>query len=310
MNVGVQSTAINAGRVYGVRGFGAQSQFKVGVYGEALKSTCTDFAAALYGHSPNPFPTCGGGWAAYLIGAGFISNGPWVPSDQALKLNVQPLGSALSTIELLNPTTFTFDQANYPQLSLPGGLQYGLMAQDLEQVLPSLVMDVTHPSRVDTLGNVVSPAIDSKVVNYTPLISILVAGMQEQQAMIAQQNARIDQLQAQVDQCCTSGVVNSHAAQQGASFDTAGLATDLRIIPNPVAASTQLRYTLATSGRIRLEVTDNSGRVIEVLEESTRDAGTFTYDWNTQQLAAGTYYCALYLNGEQLVKKAVKLNER
>jgi len=308
LNVGVESKAINAGRVYGVRGFGAQSVFKVGVYGEALRNNCSDFAAALYGNSAMVNPTCGPGWAAYLVGAGFISNGPWVPSDQALKLNVQPLGSALSTIGLLNPTTFTFDQATYPQLSLPSGVQYGLMAQDLEQVLPSLVMDVTHPARIDTLGNVLSPAVDSKVVNYTPLISVLVAGMQEQQAMITQQNARIDALELQVAQCCATVPADNRGMTQ--TMFNGSLETDLRIIPNPVAANTQLRYTLATGGRVRLEVTDNSGRVVEVLETATRTAGSFTYDWNTTQLATGTYYCALYLNDERLVQKAVKLNER
>jgi hypothetical protein len=243
-----------------------------------------------------------------LVGAGFISNGPWVPSDQALKLNIQPLGSALSTIGLLNPTTFTFDQATYPQLSLPSGVQYGLMAQDLEQVLPSLVMDVTHPARIDTLGNVLSPAVDSKVVNYTPLISVLVAGMQEQQAMITQQNARIDALELQVAQCCATVPADNRGMTQ--TMSNGSLETDLRIIPNPVAANTQLRYTLATGGLVRLEVTDNSGRVVEVLETATRTSGSFTYDWNTTQLATGTYYCALYLNDERLVQKAVKLNER
>ncbi|MBK9289956.1 MAG: T9SS type A sorting domain-containing protein, partial [Flavobacteriales bacterium] len=67
---------------------------------------------------------------------------------------------------------------------------------------------------------------------------------------------------------------------------------------------------VGTPGRVRLEVTDNTGRVIEVLEEATRSTGSFTYEWNTQQLAAGTYFCTLYVNDEPLVKKAVKLNER
>ena len=99
--------------------------------------------------------------------------------------------------------------------------------------------------------------------------------------------------------------------QQGVGNGSAmPLEIDLRIVPNPVAANTQLRYTVGTPGRIRLEVTDNSGRVVEVLENATRAAGNFTYEWNTQQLASGTYYCTHYLNDERLVQKAVKLSER
>ena len=67
------------------------------------------------------------------------------------------------------------------------------------------------------------------------------------------------------------------------------LTTDLRIIPNPVAANTQLRCTLASEGRVRLEVSDAMGRMIEVLEEGQRGAGEFTHQWNTSGLAPGTY---------------------
>ena len=130
-------------------------------------------------------------------------------------------------------------------------------------------------------------------------------------AALKEPNARIDLLEQQLAVCCSSGQVNAHGMEQSVGNGGAGLmGTDLRIVPNPVAASTELRYTVGTPGRVRLEVTDSTGRVIEVLEEATRSAGSFTYEWNTQQLAAGTYYCARYVNGEQLVKKAVKLNER
>ena len=41
-----------------------------------------------------------------------------------------------------------------------------------------------------------------------------------------------------------------------------------------------------------------------------RTTGAYVYEWNTTMLAAGTYYCTLYVNDEPLVKKAVKLNVR
>ena len=90
----------------------------------------------------------------------------------------------------------------------------------------------------------------------------------------------------------------------------AALETDLSIIPNPVADRTELRYTVAAAGAVRLVITDASGRTIQVQEEGTRTAGTFSYGWDTTSLAAGTYFCALYVNDEPLVKKAVKLNAR
>jgi len=170
-------------------------------------------------------------------------------------------------------------------------------------VLPALVTEVNRPERVDSLGQVVVEARTFKAVNYEGIIPYLVGAIQEQ-------NSRIDQLQAQLTQCCSTGATDSRSMQQGAGSSSTGLETDLRIIPNPIAASTQLRCTVGTPGRVRLEVSDGMGRVIEVLEESTRSTGEFTYEWNTQQLSAGTYYCTLFVNDEPLVKKAVKLNER
>lgn len=97
---------------------------------------------------------------------------------------------------------------------------------------------------------------------------------------------------------------------QGAGAYGTARETDLRIIPNPVAASTQLRCTVASEARVRLEVSDAMGRMIEVLEEGQRGAGEFTHQWNTSGLAPGTYYCTLLVNDEVIVKRAVKLNER
>jgi hypothetical protein len=83
-------------------------------------------------------------------------------------------------------------------------------------------------------------------VNYEGIIPYLVGAIQEQ-------NSRIDQLQAQLAQCCSTGATDSRSMQQGVGSSSTGLETDLRIIPNPVAANTQLRYTVGTPGRVRLE---------------------------------------------------------
>lgn len=37
------------------------------------------------------------------------------------------------------------------------------------------------------------------------------------------------------------------------------------------------------------------------------DAGSYSYEWNTAQLAPGTYFCALLVDGNVVVKRAVKV---
>jgi hypothetical protein len=220
-----------------------------------------------------------------------------------LKANPTPLVDPVGRLEQLQPKSYEYLTAQNPDLNLPDGVQAGFYAQEIELVFPELVKEVQLPARTDPQTGVSTPGQILKSVNYTGLIPYLVEAIQEQ-------NARIDQLQQQLDQCCTSGAVDSHAMVQQGGHAGVPLETDLRIIPNPVAASTQLRYTVATGGRVRLEVSDTMGRLIEVLDEGERTEGEFTFQWNTSGLAPGTYYCTLLVNEEPIVKRAVKLNER
>ena len=291
-NHGVYALASNGTALnYGVRAIASGGTTNYGVHGTAAVAG-TNFAGYFAGDlmcTGTPYSTAGGVWSS---------------SDAILKTNPEPLANVSGLLNQLQPKTYEFLTVQYPDLNLPQGTQAGFYAQELEQVLPQLVKDVSMAAQFDSTGVQIAPARTLKAVNYTGLIPYLVAAMQEQ-------NARIDQLQQQLDQCCNDGTMDGHSMQQGAGSGSTGtMDTDLRIVPNPIAASTQLRYTVGTPGRVRLEVSDNTGRVIEVLEEATRSTGNFTYEWNTQQLAAGTYFCTLYVNDEPLVKKAVKLNER
>ena len=107
-------------------------------------------------------------------------------SDIRLKKNIQSIENGLATIQKLNATTYHFKTEAYADMNLPSKLQYGFIAQEIEQVLPALVEQSTH---VDKTKNF-------KRVNYTGVIPVLVKGMQEQQAIIDQQQEEIDTLKA------------------------------------------------------------------------------------------------------------------
>ncbi|MEZ4756143.1 MAG: hypothetical protein R2817_04895 [Flavobacteriales bacterium] len=49
------------------------------------------------------------------------------------------------------------------------------------------------------------------------------------------------------------------------------------------------------------------GKALKVLQEATLDAGTYQFNWETGELTPGVYYVTLLLDGEPLVKKAVKV---
>lgn len=109
------------------------------------------------------------------------------PSDRRLKTDIQPLEQATALIAQLAPKTYQYRTAEMPNMGLPTGTQYGLIAQDVEKVLPALVNTFAQ-----TQDGGSEPY---KGLNYVGLIPILVRTAQEQQETIVGQQAVIAQLQ-------------------------------------------------------------------------------------------------------------------
>ena len=75
---------------------------------------------------------------------------------------------------------------------LPSGKQWGLIAQDVEPILPELVSTVEHPAQYDSLGNLEYAAFTFKTLNYQAFTGILIQAVKEQ-------NSKIDSLQISND---------------------------------------------------------------------------------------------------------------
>ena len=58
-----------------------------------------------------------------------------------------------------------------------------------------------------------------------------------------------------------------------------------------------------------LNIFDKTGKPIATLVEAQQPADTYRYEWDASGLPAGLYHYALYVDGELLVKKAIKLAE-
>ncbi|MGB3946380.1 MAG: hypothetical protein WBM13_00225 [Bacteroidia bacterium] len=84
--------------------------------------------------------------------------------------------------------------------------QYGLIAQEVQQILPELISTTNKGAVYDTAGVVITPAVDYLTLNYTAFIAILMKGMQEQEQKINtlttktdNQDALINSLQQQIN---------------------------------------------------------------------------------------------------------------
>jgi len=109
-------------------------------------------------------------------------------SDRKLKKDVSPISNAIETVMLLKPVQYYFDINKYPYLGLNTLLEYGFIAQDIEQTLPDIVKEKTldiNSAKLKTSNSPLSKQNENfKMVNYIEIIPILTKAIQEQQQII------------------------------------------------------------------------------------------------------------------------------
>ena len=107
-----------------------------------------------------PLGTCTTGIGTCSDAAGlfwgdmYITGGTFWTSDGNLKENIHPIENSLDIINSLTPQSYTFRKAQYPYLRLPTGTHDGLIAQEVEAILPNLVKSFKVPSHHDSSGNI------------------------------------------------------------------------------------------------------------------------------------------------------------
>jgi hypothetical protein len=134
------------------------------------------------------------GYVFHVLGKSVGSS--WVASDAKLKKDITSFTGAMDIINKLKPKTYFYKRADFSYLNLPPEKQYGLIAQDLEAVLPELVTTANMPVKV---ANGERQVVEIKTVNYSELIPVLIKGLQEQQIIIEDQNKKIEKQQKQID---------------------------------------------------------------------------------------------------------------
>ena len=72
--------------------------------------------------------------------------------------------------------------------------------------------------------------------------------------------------------------------------------------PNPFTGNTTVNYTLTSTDEVMVEITDVTGKVIEVMNEGVRTAGAHTLTINSNKLAAGTYYYSVSTSNGKVTK--------
>jgi hypothetical protein len=100
-------------------------------------------------------------------------------SDQRWKKRVHPLSGSLEKVQRLQGVTFEWKRDEFPDRNFSDGEHIGLIAQEVEDVLPELVM-------IDSEGY--------KSVAYANLVAVLIEAVKEQQEQIEELKFELTQL--------------------------------------------------------------------------------------------------------------------
>lgn len=112
-------------------------------------------------------------------------------SDAELKKNATSINQPLQKLVLLEPKSFEFNTADFKNLQLPGGKQYGFLAEDVQQVFPELIR---YRNMNYSNGKNSTRTAQVKTMDMESLIPILVASIKEQQAEIEKLKAELSEL--------------------------------------------------------------------------------------------------------------------
>jgi hypothetical protein len=257
-------------------------------------------------------------YAGYFVGDVY-STGTFISSDARVKKDIKDFSNAMDIIGQLQPKNYEYrSDGNFASMNLPKGKHYGMLAQDLEKILPNLVKEEKHEftnkdtraqelkltaeGKVPTGESVVAnknetkEGMDLKAVNYTELIPIIVKGMQEQQHRIEELTEINADLKNQVNE------LKSLILQGYNGSSITSLSGYLKQnIPNPAANATVISYYLPENiTHAQIKVTDMKGSILKVYRAS---GGTGQINITRGELPSGVYNYTLYANNKKLDSK-------
>ena len=305
--------------------------FFAGIPGPSTSSTYGVYAIG---------PSGGGGYAGNfdgdvnINGNGSVS-GTWTVSDQIFKRNIDTISNVMSIIKQLKPRTYFMDTLNQFGMNFTSQRNYGLIAEDVAQVLPELTKEFTKPTFPGLNGNVF-PSVTYRAINYTEFIPFLIAGIKEQQQTIdslktktTKQDSINNSLQNQINnlsniinQCCSSHIPpqqintptngNNTPANSNTISSMDVKLSDVQAIvlnqnqPNPFAQETTITYFLTDDvSKAQMLFYNASGTLIKSVELTQRGQGQLNVF--AQDLTSGMYTYTLVVDGQIFAtKKMVK----
>lgn len=183
-----------------------------GVFGGSFSSSNGSNGGGVYGHINGRrgigvlgvrANSGGPGFAGLFEGKLGYTGGLSNLSDKRLKKDIENLDGALEIVESLRATTYYFDTDLNPNFGLSETKQYGFIAQEIEEVIPEIVLDAEIPGlakprrQKESMEDVEYSTFKS--YDFPQLIPILTKAIQEQQDLIEGLQAKNKDLESRLE---------------------------------------------------------------------------------------------------------------
>jgi hypothetical protein len=186
-------------------------------------------------------------------------------------------------------------------MNLAKGKQFGFVAQDVEKVLPELVV-----TNYDKTKDAKSP-VAYKALNYIGFIPILTAALQElseKNDALQKQNEdlqdRVSKLEAVVNQLTSGNSALLNKNNLVAQNNAAKILQQNN--PNPFNQTSSIHFSISSSsGNASIIVTDASGKTVKQFNNLSNGNGSVTIDANT--FSSGSYLYSLIVDGKTVATK-------
>ncbi|MEX0721979.1 MAG: T9SS type A sorting domain-containing protein [Balneolaceae bacterium] len=77
--------------------------------------------------------------------------------------------------------------------------------------------------------------------------------------------------------------------------------------PNPFNPTTQISYNLSNQGKVTLEIFDALGRKVQTLVDKHQNAGSYSAEFNAEQVPSGMYFYRLSMSGNDQASQVKKM---
>ena len=245
--------------------------------------------------------------------------GTYNTSDERVKKNITDFKNGMALINQLKPKTYQFrNDDKFANLNLPKGNHYGLLAQDVEKLLPGLVgeapleientsvnnvsqktsSDTPNQTALQTTPNH-SETMQVKAINYTELIPVIIKGMQELDAENKGLKKQVSDMQdeiTQLKQLVQNLSLKVNGVNSSVSLSDAALQQNQ---PNPFAGKTIIPLSVpANAKNASLIITEtSSGKILKTI---TVAPGSNEISVDASLLSNGTYTYTLTIDGKKI----------